>query len=131
MYPVPDRSKHNPNFTKTALNDTIDVGWAEGVFSDGRPFRVECWAQDQVTSLTCFFSAIRLEDFSDEELQHLLEREGVVRFLTEKRFGCGRIWYDPSGHKLWSVNIVIGDDESKYADSNLPLQSYRISDPSA
>ena len=131
MYPVPDRSQYQPNFSKTAEDDTVDIEWAEGVFSDGRPFRVECWAQDQVTHLSCVFSVIGLEDISEGEIQNLLEREGVVRFLTEKRFAGGRMWDDWSGQKMWSVGIVIGDDETLYADCDLPLQSYRISDAGA
>jgi hypothetical protein len=52
-YPTPDRSKQRVHFTKDE-DGVIDVGWCDGALSDGRAFRAEMWAQDQVSLLTVF-----------------------------------------------------------------------------
>ena len=56
QFPVPDRSRQPVRILKDE-NGMIDIGWCEGVLSDGRAFRAEMWAQDQVSSLTIFFKA--------------------------------------------------------------------------
>ncbi len=94
-YPKPDRSDHSPNFSKTPENDVIDIGWDEGILSDGRRYRVECWAQDQVTSLTYFFSTRGLENMTNA-----------------------------GGSNMWSVNVVVGDDEKTFVSAQRPLRPY-------
>ncbi len=58
--PIPDRTKQAIRSTKDQ-DGVIDIGWCDGVLSDGRAFRAEMWAQDQVSMLTFFFSSIGLE----------------------------------------------------------------------
>jgi hypothetical protein len=67
-YAKPDRSKQPYNHRKTADNETLDIGWYEGVLADGRPYRAECWAQDQVTCLTFFFSTQGIEKATDDKV---------------------------------------------------------------
>ena len=52
MYPKPNRSDQKQNFVKTADDEALDIGWNEGFLSDGRPYRVECWAENHITMLT-------------------------------------------------------------------------------
>jgi hypothetical protein len=66
MYPKPDRSDYKPTRTKTAEDHSLDIGWDEGFLTDGRPYRVECWAEEGVTMLTYFFSTRGLETYSNE-----------------------------------------------------------------
>lgn len=40
-----------------------NIGFAQGVFSDGRPFHAESWATDGATHLTFFFSNIDIENY--------------------------------------------------------------------
>jgi len=56
VYPKPDRSDYRPTRTRSAEEPSIDIGWGEGFLRDGRPYRVECWAEEGVTMLTYFFS---------------------------------------------------------------------------
>jgi hypothetical protein len=128
-YPKPDRSNQRPKFAKTDADDTLDIGWAEGTFSDGRPFRIECWAQDQVTYLQCFFSSVGLEKLDRSELQQFLERERVIRFVSDKRFASGRLTSDASNNAMWEVNVVIGDEDELYAESDVPLKPYPSEGP--
>jgi hypothetical protein len=123
-YPTPDRSDQTPNFTKTEENDALDLAWNIGHLSDGRPYRVECWCQDQVTMWTFFFSTWGLE-LGKREAAELLEGEGLVSFLSEKRYVEPAKWVDCAGNELWSVNVVIGDDEATFVGESLPLIPYR------
>lgn len=123
-YPRPDRSDHVPNFTKADDRDYLDIGWNEGTLSDGRPFRLECWAEDQVTMLTYFMSTRGLEEVDAEFFQALLEREGLIRFRSDRKYVSSATLFDPSGHEMWSVNVVVGDDDDTFVDDLLPLRNY-------
>lgn len=125
ILPKPDRSDLAPNRVKTADNSAVDVGWNEGVLSDGRPFRVEAWSEDGVTTMTYFLARTGLEGLSGEAAAHLLEREGLLTF----RSGVKRSAYpvpvlDASGHELWSLNVVIGDEDGTFAEDHVPLRPY-------
>src|SRR5262245_11881335 len=124
MYPKPDCSDRRPNFSTTAEPDAREIGWDEGRLSDGRAFRVEMWAKDQVSYMQCFFSAVGLEDLGRRELQQFLERECLVRFRSDKRDAGGHLITDASGHRMWEVNVVIGDEDERYADCDFALKPY-------
>src|SRR5215471_61940 len=125
-HPRPDRSKHVPNFVKTAENDCLDIGWGQGILSDGRPFRIECWCQDQTTYVQAFFSSTGLEDLDRNELQRYLEREGLVRFVSAERYASGRLMSDDGGHSIWEINVVVADEVERYAEIDVPLQAYTV-----
>jgi hypothetical protein len=123
--PKPDRSKHEPNKVKTAENPVVDIGWNEGVLSDGRPYRVEAWAEDGLTSLTYFFARDGLEALSREMAAELLEREGLLTYRSD----TGRSAYpaevaDARGHPMWSINVVIADEDHTYAEDHVSLLPY-------
>ena len=124
-YPRPDRSNHTPQFTKTSERPYVDIGFAEGEMTDGRPYRAECWAEDGVTVLTFFFSSDGLEELSAEELKDLLVREGLVVFAyPERRFAGVGCLVDPSGNQLYSVNVIVADEDTVYAESEVLLSRY-------
>ena len=123
-YPRPDRSSFTPNFRKSAEHPALDVGWAEGTLKDGRPYRAECWAEDGLTSLTFFFSTIGLEKLTDADFAALLETEGLLHFTGAERYVAARPLTDSSGNDMWSVNVVVGDDQSTFLVDQLALQRY-------
>lgn len=124
-YPKPDRSRFTPNRVKTEANDTLDIGWAEGVMRDGRPWRAESWCQDQVTFLTFFFSALGLEQATNADLTALLKAEDLVRYTGDEgeSYTGGRLIMDDAGQDIWEVVVVIGDDEL-YVSSSPKLRPY-------
>jgi hypothetical protein len=122
-YPKPDRSRFTPNRVKTEANDTLDIGWAEGVMGDGRPWRAEAWCQDQVTFLTFFFSSLGLEQATDADLTALLKAENLVTFVDEDGDAGGRLVRDDAGQEVWEVGVVVGDDEL-YVSSSPKLRPY-------
>jgi hypothetical protein len=58
------------------------------------------------------------------QLQELLEREGLVRFVSEKRFAGGRLITDRSGNRMWEINIVVDDEDEFYAESGVSFARY-------
>jgi hypothetical protein len=123
-FPKPDRSDFVPNRTKTAENDQIDIGWHEGVLFTGHPYRLEAWAQDQVTSVTVFLSTEGYEKLTSDQLAHLLDAERIVWWKPGvERSAYAQQITDFAGQSMWSINMVIGDDERTYADS-VPLRPY-------
>lgn len=124
LYPRPDRSAFTPNFRKSDENPAVDIGWAEGTLKDGRPYRAECWAEDGLTSLTFFLSTIGLEALTDADFAALLEGEGLLRFTGEGRYVAACPLTDSSGNDMWSVNVVVGDDETTFVVDQVQLRNY-------
>lgn len=124
-FPKPDRSSYVPNFMKSAENDQVDIGWAEGTLRDGRPYRLELWAQDQCTCATAFLSVRGLEDASSGLLLHLLERDSVIVWINGTTpSGDAAVFVDSAGHQLWSMNVVVGLDDEPARVWTIPVQSY-------
>lgn len=124
-YSTPDRSSHRPNLAKTPENEVLDLAWNVGQLSDGRPYRVEAWAQDQITLWTFFMSTEGIEQMTKPEFAELLVREGLVAFTSSKRYVQAEKFIDESGNEMWSVNVVVGDsDETFVNEPVLPLRPY-------
>jgi hypothetical protein len=123
-YPKPDRSNYKPNFRKTAENPQLDIGWAEGRLTDGRPYRMEAWCEDQVTMVTFFFASAGLERLTNRELQVLLEQEELLHFTSSRRHASAMQITDAAGAWLWSVSVVIGDEDGLYAGGGPMVQPY-------
>jgi hypothetical protein len=122
-FPIPNRSKQ-PVRMKKDEDGVIDVGWCDGVLSDGRPFRAEMWAQDQVSMLTIFFSARDLENYDDAAMCDFVAREQLVAFEPGKQFCSSRQYVDDGENAMWSVNIVVGDDSETFLTGSVPIFPY-------
>lgn len=125
MYPKPDRSGYQPNFTKSEENDKLDLGWNEGVWSDGHPFRMEVWCWDQTTNVTFFVSRDNLPDRPREAWADLLEQEGLVQFGTHgQRSAYAVAVEDDRGQPVWSINVMVGIDDDLLVDGTIPFVRY-------
>lgn len=121
----PDRSNYAPNLRKTPSNDQIDIGWNEGVFSDGRVYRVEAWAQDGITALSIFLPTAEIENFGNRQFIELFQREGLVSWLpgvTPSAYALPRI--DDSGNSIWQVSVTIGIEDEAVAEDSFRLLPY-------
>lgn len=120
-YPVPDRSKQKVNLVKDE-DGVLDIGWCDGVMSDGRPFRAEMWAQEGVSALTIFFSTVGLDQADDAAAVQLVlsERLVTMRPGAEDRISA-KVWTDDAGHSVWSVNVVVGYDDEEFTAGSVPL----------
>ncbi len=124
-HPKPDRSNYTPNRSKTPENDQLDIGWNEGFMSDGRPYRIECWAQDQITCVTVFMSTEGLENCNNAQFVELLEREHIVWWKDGARKSAHAMpLTDASGNPIWSVNVVIGVGDGEAVADSMEIRAY-------
>ena len=124
-YPKPDRSDFKPHLSKTPENEILDLGWQEGVLTDGRPFKGEFWCQDQISMITFFFSTVGLENISKEEMERLLESEDLIKFKPGPRSVRVEKFKDASANEMYSVNVMVGDDEETLVEGGRPMNGYR------
>lgn len=123
VYPVPNRSKYRPR--KENEDGFLDIGWQLGRLSDRRVYRAEFWCEDGVSVLTFFMSTIGIENKSDEFFENYLSKENLVEFYSEKKFiGLAKM-IDDLGREMWSINVIVGDDEELFASSELALNPYK------
>ena len=129
-YPSIDRTNYEVCKVKNG-DGILDIGWTEGILSDGRPYRAELWAQDQITVLTVFFSVLGLEDFDAAALSGLIETHGVVSFGRLSAPISASLFQDEKENMFWSVNIAVGDEESTFIKGSATIYSYMQSPSSA
>jgi hypothetical protein len=130
-FPLPNRTSSRPSFVRTAEDPHLDLGWDEGIFTDGRPYRAEVWAEDGATYLTFFFAAEGLESFNTASLRSYLEKEQMVKFLREDAvfIGANRIMDDASV-EVWSVTVVVGDEDGTFIEDGTHLKPHLRNAPS-
>ena len=129
-YPIPDRSKQTIH-SKKAEDGVIDIGWCEGVLSDGRTFRAEMWAQDQISMLTIFFSRVEFEEAGAATVAELVESQGLVEFrkAARKHYEVVKV-NDDAGNPMWSVNVTVGGEDETYLENSVPIFPYsKIGEP--
>jgi hypothetical protein len=131
-FPIPDRSKLSIlGSTRDSEDGVIEIGWCDGVLSDGRAFRAEMWAHDQVSYLTIFFSTLGIENLNDEEIRQFIQRERLVTFAQNAPQHCAAHKFDDfAGNELWSVSVTVGGEETTYLAESIPIFPYsKIGEP--
>lgn len=132
-YPAIDRSDFKPNFDSYADGDQIDLGFAEGSFRDGRPFRAEMWSANRVNYLTYYFPSDDIKNYSAADLKKYLNSVHDIEFDDES-FQSGsyagtnisaKKMKDASGNPIWEVTIVSGDERTKYIRFGPKLEGYK------
>ena len=123
-FPRPDRSNLNPKLNPEDEIGELDIGWAEGKFSDGHPYRAELWSWQHLAAVTFFFSCLGFESSTVEELVHLLEKEVSLRFVGDKSVTADKT-QDSSGNDLWSVCIIVRHEDETWAVVDLQFNPYQ------
>lgn len=126
-YPRPTRLGYVASPWEPDENGVLDVGYALGRLSDGRPYRLECWRMDEMLMATIMFSSLYLEGYCRRDMPLLLELEGIVSFDTGK--GRPRLQAaqtrDDAGQAVWALNVQLAAGQTGYARVAVPLQRYR------
>jgi hypothetical protein len=123
-YPRPDRSGYRLNLVAESEGEWLDLGWNEGVLSDGRPFRMEVWTLTGMTGAHFFFSTLDLDDLTSDSCCDLLEREHLVQFSpTSRRVKLTR-GFDTIGQSVWAVMALFGDANGRYANPQIGMLPY-------
>jgi hypothetical protein len=65
-----------------------------------------------------------LETATADSLSHLLRREGWLRFSSDERWVVARALTDFAGNDMWSIDIVVGDEDETYIDDDIALKPY-------
>ncbi len=115
-----------PNFNGRAGNDIVDVGWAEGLLNDGRPYRLECWSLAGTTGVTVLMAEEGLEAGGTLAVNALLEASGVITHIVPQEITLHR-FVDPSHASCLSVSYVIAnEDDDFFAEAHPPLKPYNM-----
>ncbi len=124
-FPKPDRSALIRPPEEDAIE--VDLGWAEGEFKNGRPFRIELWSSSYLstdTYITVFFSSAGLEDASEGALAALLWDELSIELGPGNRISAVKM-EDHSGKEMWSVTLLIQRDEESLVKIRIPFHYYQ------
>lgn len=121
-----------PDYPNTEARPAAEIGWAQGVFSDGRPWLASLWEDDEGDrTLSITYPAAEHEEEDEEALiQRLLDEElvvpladGIEFFVAEKRDDL----FSPA--PIWMIEILLSDYENDWARPGFPvrdLSEYRL-----
>lgn len=121
-----------PDYPNTEARPAAEIGWAQGVLSDGRPWLASLWEDDEGDrTLSITYPAAEHEEEDEEALiQRLLDEELVVPladriefFVAEKRDDL----FSPA--PIWMIEILLSDYENDWARPGFPvrdLSEYRL-----
>ena len=126
-FAAPCRVNYVPSPYEPDEDGVMDVGYKNGVMSDGRPFRLECWRMDEMLMLTVLFSSEGLTAYKRVDMPLLLEGEDILRFVGE---GKPRLQAaqstDDVGQSMWALNLMLADGKETYGELQVKLNSYRL-----
>lgn len=74
--------------------------------------------------ITFFFSTIGLENATREDLEGLLVLENLVTFKPGRRHVEVMKFVDPSANEMWSVNVVVGDEDGTFVEGGCSFAAY-------
>lgn len=120
----PNRSNYIVSAQEPDDDGVLDIGITRGAFSDGRPYRLECWCMDELYMATVFFDDALMTAWNRLDMVLLLELEGLVKFCGKPLVQSHRV-KDDGGSDVWAVNLVLKDAKGMHAEILRPLQKYR------
>lgn len=120
----PDRSDYRVSAREPDDYGVLDIGFAKGSFSDGRPYRLECWCMDSLVMATVFFDESLLTAWNRLDVALLLELEEVFKFRGGPFVQASRT-KDDKGRGVWAANVTVKDEQGLYAEILRPIQRYR------
>ncbi len=74
--------------------------------------------------VTFFFSTQGLETSTVAQLMEILKDNCLIKPLNAKVYATAMPMSDATGNDLWSVNIVVGDENQAYFADRLMLRPY-------
>lgn len=105
----------------------VNIGWNAGLLDKKRPFFVECWAVDQMTMLTVYFSTKKIEDMSAEELDRWLQDVGYYSNRNENHLvPTVNKFKKPDGDEFFSINIGVGIEDEPAWINGAPVIPWNV-----
>ena len=126
-FTAPCRGDYVPSPYEPNEEGVMDVGYKNGVMSDGRPYRLECWRMDELLMLTVLFSNQGLTGYKRADMPLLLEGEEILRFVGagKPRLQAAQTT-DDVGQSMWAINLMLADNRGTYAELAVQLHSYKL-----
>ena len=114
-----------PNWSLASIDTgSKDLGWAEGVLSDGRPYYLERWQVEGSQLATVYFSSRDLDETPADRLCRLLVDAEIIALKQETLTIEAGIVEDSLGQQLVSVNVLLSDPLEQYAQVVIPTNEY-------
>ncbi len=120
----PDRSEYIVSAQEPDDDGVLDLGFAKGVFCDGRPYKMECWCMDEIVMATVLFDDVLMTAWKREDFTLLLELEDLFKFAAKPLVQATRT-EDDAGNSIWAVNVMMKNAKGQQAEFLKPMQRYR------
>ena len=125
MTPQKPHFTYVPNRVKTEKDSRIEIALAEGVMTDGRPWRMDYWSWEETNNITVFMSTEGIETYTKEQFIELLERERMVWFNPGVKKSAHAVAIkDLASNPMWSVNVCVGYYDDPARVDSAPLFAY-------
>lgn len=108
----------------TSDTEVCNIGYYEGIFTDGRPVRVEVWSSHNIISATVFFSIIDFEEFSEKEIKNVLIENEIIELREDNAYITE--YEDSNGNIFVSINVALEDHDTVINKCIVPLTEYVI-----
>lgn len=120
-------AKRYPKIVRDTIDFTSDtevcnIGYYDGIFTDGRPVRVELWSSHNVITATIFFSVKDLEDLTEKEVKDLLIINEIIEIREDNAYVTE--YEDSKGNNFYCINIAIKDHDTVINKCIVPLTEY-------
>lgn len=89
----------------TSDTEVCNIGYNEGVLSDGRPYRVEVWSSYGITNATIFISILDLENASEKAIKKMLIDNKIIDIDKDDIY----------------ITEVIDTEDNSFLSINVPL----------
>lgn len=123
-YIEPDRSEYIVSAQEPDDDGVLDLGFAKGAFSDGRPYKIECWCMDEIVMATVLFDEALMTAWKRMDFALLLELEELFKFNVKPLVQAARM-KDDAGRGIWAVNVMLKNAKGQQAELLRPMQRYR------
>ncbi|MCD8198702.1 MAG: hypothetical protein LUD24_00740 [Phascolarctobacterium sp.] len=124
-FPIPRRINYIPSPLEPDEDGVLDIGFHCGNLKDGRPYRLECWAMDEIIMVTVMFSDMNIRSYLRQDMYDLLKQEKLVDYISGKKPLQFARTHDDAGNSMWMLNIMLADGKGRYAKLKIKLQSYK------
>lgn len=82
--------------------------------------------------LTVFFSTVNMNELDQDAIRQFVQKEELVSFAenVEPKYCSAAKFTDDAGNQLWSVNIVVGEEENTYITNSISIFPFsKIGEP--
>ena len=114
---MPDRNEYGE----------VNIGWYAGMLEENRPFFVECWAVDQITTLTIYVSSKGIEDKTVEELYQWFQDIGYYSYRDEVH-ACEKMhsFSNSSGDEFFMLTVTVGVEDEPARIDGAPIWPWAV-----